>query len=225
MSPAARAARTVNLGVKRVAIDTLKGHPENFRVGDVDGVRESIRANGFYGVVVARPDGTILVGKHRWQAAIAEGLTELDVMFVKVDARTARRIVMADNAYADRGGYDLELLTALVPKLGTQLEGTGYDADRLATMLGTAVKPEPPKKTRAVRETPTGESDEWMVLAVPVRLSAGANLDIVRMTVTDAVKAALVAHPEVISGRVAARPVRRHERLPGVGAEVVRWST
>jgi site-specific DNA-methyltransferase (adenine-specific) len=59
--------------VTLVAVDDLQAHPANPRRGNVDAIRESIRVNGWHGVIVAQAStGRIVVGTHRWLAAKAD---------------------------------------------------------------------------------------------------------------------------------------------------------
>ncbi len=59
-------------------VERLRCHPANARVGNVDGIAESIRVNGFFGTIVAqRSTGYILAGNHRFRAAVQVGLAEL----------------------------------------------------------------------------------------------------------------------------------------------------
>jgi len=115
-----------NTETRLVPIESLKPHPDNPRVGNVDVITESIRKSGFYGSVIVR-DGTnvILAGTHRWKAAQAAGLTEIPVTFVKTDAKGAKRILLADNRTSDLGVYDDSALAELLGSLG-DLEGTGW---------------------------------------------------------------------------------------------------
>jgi hypothetical protein len=72
----------------------------------------------------------ILVGNHRYRAAIEEGLTELPVIWVDVDDAEARRLLLVDNRTTDLASYDdarLKVLLDLVKESDTGLSGTGYD--------------------------------------------------------------------------------------------------
>lgn len=122
-----------------VPISALRMHPDNPRRGDVDAIAESVRANGFYGTVVAqRSTGHVLVGNHRMLAAQQEGLDTLPVMWLDVDDDRARRILLVDNRANDQAGYDRDVLAALLAGLDAtdaRLVGTGYSAQDLAALL------------------------------------------------------------------------------------------
>ena len=85
-----------------VPVGDLVPHEENPSHGDVDAIAQSIRASGFWGVIVAQLSSRrILVGEHRWRAAQEAGLTEVPVQFVDVDDTRARILLLADNKYAE----------------------------------------------------------------------------------------------------------------------------
>lgn len=133
--------RIANQETEQVRVDRLVPHPRNPRRGDVEAIRASIRAHGFYGTIVAqRSTGRILAGNHRWEAARAEGLGEVPVVWVDVDDDTATRILLADNRTADLADYDNETLTELLSELrdfdgGNGLHGTGYTPDDLDALI------------------------------------------------------------------------------------------
>jgi len=132
-------ASVVNVSHARVGLDLISLHPRNYNKGDVDSVRESVVENGFYGsIVVQQSSGHVLVGNHRYMAAKAEGLTEIDVDYVDVDDDTAIRIMVADNATAARAKPDPERLHELLAEIQAQrgdLRGTGHDASATAKLL------------------------------------------------------------------------------------------
>jgi DNA modification methylase len=143
--------------VELVAVDAVQPHPRNPRKGSLPGIAESIRVNGFYGAIVAqRSTGHILAGNHRYQAAVAEGITEIPVMWLDVDDERATKIMLADNRTSDLGTYDDELLAALLADMEATSEGllgTGYDDAALRALIGGTVGltdpdevPDPPTK-------------------------------------------------------------------------------
>ena len=114
----------------------LHPHPDNPNRGDVAAIGESIDATGFWGAVLVQQSSmTILAGEHRWRAAQAEGrLAKVPCIVIDVDDEAARRILLADNAYAALGVMDEDQLAALLGGLATSadaLAGTGYSLDAL----------------------------------------------------------------------------------------------
>ena len=120
----------INQRHEQVAVEKLTPHPRNPRKGDVEAIRQSIVVNGFYGVLVAqRSTRHILVGNHRYQAAVQAGIERVPVVWVDVDDEAALRILLADNRTNDLATYDDKELGALLEELlGTDLglAGTGY---------------------------------------------------------------------------------------------------
>jgi len=157
-----------NTETRLVPIESLKPHPDNPRVGNVDVIAESIRKNGFYGSVIVR-DGTnvILAGTHRWKAAQAAGMTEIPVTFVKTDAKGAKRILLADNRTSDLGAYDDAALAELLGSLG-DIEGTGWDEDGMDNLLATLAELSHETETDVVRQVKSwaDNAEEYRTKAV-----------------------------------------------------------
>lgn len=167
-------AQIINIGdkIEMVAAGDLSCHPDNPRRGDVDAIRVSIRANGFYGaLVVQRSTGYILAGNHRFMAAQAEGLAKVPVIYVDASDDDAKAILVGDNRLSDLAENDPALLAALLQAIQSReqgLTGTGYSDDDLAELLAAGIDgdeglvgedeaPEPPA-------TPVSKSgDLWLL--------------------------------------------------------------
>jgi DNA modification methylase len=122
---------------KSVPIDSIKEYPGNPRKGNIELIRESLRANGQYrDVVVQRSTGYVLVGNHTRKAAKEEGWSEIRATFIDCDDEQAKRIVLVDNRANDVAGYDLPLLADILRDLPT-LEGTGFNADAVGSVLAS----------------------------------------------------------------------------------------
>lgn len=125
-------------GFQTVPIKSISRHPRNPRKGRVSAIRESLRENEFYSVIlVQKGTNFIVAGNHRWEAARKEGLTEVPVAFVDCDDTLALRILLADNRTSDVAGYDTELLVQLLEEIEREcanLAGTGYEEDDLAKL-------------------------------------------------------------------------------------------
>ena len=147
-SPAPKSrVRMCNERYEVVPIERLTPHPKNPRRGDVGAIGKSIAKNGFYGAVVAQTStGHILAGNHRYEAAKREGATEVPVLWIDVDDKTARRILLADNKTNDEAGYDDMALARVLEECRNDDDflGTGYtDADFEALMNRLSDKFEP----------------------------------------------------------------------------------
>lgn len=153
-------------------VDTLKHHPENPRLGDVEAIAASIEANGWFGtLVVQKSSRRILVGNHSYDAAVELGFLKLPVQLIDCDDDRARRIMLASNRSADLAEYDDEKLDELLASLGT-LEGTLFDIE---------IDPPEPADAPIARDAEVGapkhpiaavfgERHEYVVI-----LTAGAN--------------------------------------------------
>lgn len=124
---------------------------KNPRVGDVDAITGSLRANGQYKpLVVNRGTHTgrsmeVIAGNHTLKAI--RGLAEtypdddrwqsVDCWVIDVDDDRAARIVAADNRTSELGGFDVDLLTDLLEDM-TDLEGTGYTDDDLVELMAAS---------------------------------------------------------------------------------------
>lgn len=139
--------KVVNEGYEEIPVDSLQPHPKNPRKGNVEIIKGSIAANGFYGaVVVQRSTYFILAGNHRYMAAKAAGFETVPAIFVDVDDATAMRILLADNRTSDVAAYDDQALSELLSELraNDDLFGTGYDStdvDALLESIGVEVLP------------------------------------------------------------------------------------
>lgn len=121
-----------------VPVGDLIPHEDNPNRGNVDAIAESIRASGFWGVVVAQLSSRrILVGEHRWRAAQQAGLSEIPVQFVDVDDNRAKAILVADNRLSELAERSPEALAALLQQIAASvgLEGTGYSQADYAELL------------------------------------------------------------------------------------------
>src|SRR5579863_7903781 len=113
-----------------VLIDKLHRHPDNPRRGATDQIARSVARHGFYGAVVAqRSTGAILAGNHRWEAAKSEGLDRIPVVWIDVDDRVAKQILLSDNKISDIAKYADDALATVLLDLRAQnaLDGSGYN--------------------------------------------------------------------------------------------------
>lgn len=124
---------------QEASLDRLRPHPRNPRRGDVAAIRRSIRANGWFGAVIAQKStGHILAGNHRYLAARREGAKTVPVVWLDVDDAAALRILLVDNRTADLAGTEDESLANLLRDLAEDtgsLAGTGYSGQELEALL------------------------------------------------------------------------------------------
>jgi len=128
-----------DLAITWEPIDSIKPHPENPRRGDVEAIRASIRVNGLYAPIYVRvANRKIIAHAHVWEACKAEGLTEVPVVMLDVDAAQARRIMLADNGTSDAATDDDEALLAALRKVSHTpqgLFGAGYTDDAMSVLV------------------------------------------------------------------------------------------
>lgn len=133
----------------------------NARIGDVDAIAGSLKANGQYkpitvniGTHTGRPN-EVLAGNHTLKAFrnLAEQdpfdnqWSEIAVHWVDVDEDMATRIVLVDNRSFDSGEFDADALVNLLNEVGTT--GTGYtdaDLDDLEAALDRPISSPPEKE-------------------------------------------------------------------------------
>ena len=132
-----------------VPVDALTPHNRNVNQGDLGAVIESIRANRFYGAVMAQKGtGVIIAGKHRWLGAKECGLAAVPTIWADVTDEEAIRLMLADNRICRLGLDDDSALAQLLQEIQAEsgtLSGTGYDLDALDELLadlGIANRPD-----------------------------------------------------------------------------------
>lgn len=125
-----------------VPVSKLKEHPDNPRIGDVEAIKESIQANGFFApLVVRKATDHVLAGNHRLKAARALGMKKVPVAYVDVDAKAAKKILLADNRSADLAGYDDDALRKLLGPImdADDLLGTLWAESDVKALLAVSV--------------------------------------------------------------------------------------
>lgn len=149
-----------------VSIDTLEYYPGNPRRGDIPAIRDSITNIGWFGCLYCQKSTRyILAGNQSCLSALDEGATELPVLWIHCDDKTAKKIVLAANRLADRGSYDLDDLAAMLSDINENdiLSGTGYDSDDLDELLSSldAQEREQTRNKGKVSVLFSSESEEW----------------------------------------------------------------
>ena len=140
-------------------------HPKR----QIDQIRASIEAFGFTNPILADPEGHIIAGHGRLQAARAMGLAEVPVITLsglsEIQKRTLR---IADNKIALNAGWDLEILQLELGELGSidvdiDLTLTGFSTGEIDVILTSAADPDD-EVIPAVPATPrTKLGDIWIL--------------------------------------------------------------
>lgn len=125
----------------------------NARIGDVDAIAGSLKANGQFKPIVVnigthtgRPN-EVLAGNHTLKAfrdlaeqnPFDERWTHISAHWVDVDDDMATRIVLVDNRTFDQGEFDADTLVSLLNMVGTT--GTAYSDADLDALEATLDKP------------------------------------------------------------------------------------
>lgn len=139
-----------------VPIENLRTLKGNARRGDVDAVARSLDVFGQRKPIVARVGtGEVIAGNHTFMAARQLGWDTIAVVWVEDDDTTAKAFALADNRTAELGGYDDELLAAMISEVMEAdedlLAAASYTADDLAALLADTAPEDPP--------SPSGDSE------------------------------------------------------------------
>jgi DNA modification methylase len=140
-------------------------HPKR----QIDQIRASIAAFGFTNPILADPEGHVIAGHGRLQAARGMGLAEVPVITLSGLSDTQKRALrIADNKIALNAGWDMEILQLELSELGSldidiDLTLTGFSTGEIDVILTPIADPDdeviPP-----VRATPrTKPGDIWIL--------------------------------------------------------------
>src|SRR4029077_15573351 len=134
MNKASFIAAQSRLAVTYRAISDLIPDPRNARTHpkrQIEQLKKSIEAFGFTNPVLADPEGHIIAGHGRLQAARAMGLSEIPTIILSGLSETQKRALrIADNKIALNAGWDLEILQQELGELAS------LDVDIDATLTG-----------------------------------------------------------------------------------------
>jgi DNA modification methylase len=119
-------------------------HPKR----QIEQLRASIAAFGFTNPVLADPDGRIIAGHGRVQAARAMGLAEIPTIILAGLSETQKRALrIADNKIALNAGWDLEILQKELGELASidvdiDPTLTGFSTGEIDVILSSAADPD-----------------------------------------------------------------------------------
>src|SRR5258708_31518828 len=162
----------LRLAVTYRALTDLIPDPRNARTHpkrQIDQLRASIEAFGFTNPILADPEGRIIAGHGRFQAARAMELTEIPVITLSGLSEAQKRALrIADNKIALNAGWDLEILQLELSELASidveiDLTVTGFSTGEIDVILNSAGDPDdeviPPVPT-----TPRTRPDDIWIL-------------------------------------------------------------
>jgi DNA modification methylase len=140
-------------------------HPKR----QIDQIRASIAAFGFTNPILADPEGDIIAGHGRLQAARGMGLAEVPVITLPgLSDAQKRALRIADNKIALNAGWDLEILQLELSELASldidiDLTLTGFSTGEIDVILASTADPDD-EVVPPVRATPrTKPGDIWIL--------------------------------------------------------------
>jgi hypothetical protein len=139
-------------------IDRIRPFERNARKhpkSQIEQLRASLRKYGQVWPLLVRPDGTLIAGHGRIEAAKAEGFQTVNVIVAKDwSEEQCRAFAILDNKVALNSEWDMDALSAELNDL-FELEGSlddlGFTQDELEDILSPD-EPSPPKQ----RDSPSG---------------------------------------------------------------------
>jgi hypothetical protein len=180
------------LAVTYRALTDLVPDPRNARTHpkrQIDQLRASIEAFGFTNPILADPEGHIIAGHGRLQAARAMGLAELPVITLSGLSETQKRTLrIADNKIALNAGWDLEILKLELGELASidvdiDPTLTGFSTGEIDVVLTSAADPDD-EVIPAVAKTPrTKLGDLWILGDHRVGCGDGRDAEFLRRVV------------------------------------------
>lgn len=157
-----------NLGgtLESVPIGQLNHYSRNPRKGDVQAIKESLKAHGLYKPLLVNSGAqtgeqwAVLAGNHTLAAmrelneeakkqGCPEPYSSVPVYIIDVDAEEAARIVLVDNRISDQATYNDEQLLNLLEWL-PELDGTGYSLPDLDSLRSLIDELEPEEQSEEV---------------------------------------------------------------------------
>src|SRR6202158_996124 len=172
MNKAASLPVPSRLAITYRAVADLIPDPRNPRTHPkrrVDQLKASIEACGFTNPILADPEGNIIAGHGRLQAARAMGLTEVPIIPLSGLSEIQKRALrIADNKIALNAGWDLEILQLELSELASldvdiDPTLTGFSTGEIDVILTSAGDPDdeviPPVPT-----TPRTKPDDIWIL-------------------------------------------------------------
>lgn len=147
-----------------IGMDSVRCHPDNPNMGDVESIIDSLQVNGqFRPIVVQKSTGYIIKGNHTYQAMRRLGWAECQAVLVDCDDTKAKRILLSDNAASDKAYTDMSAVMDIMATL-PDTRGTGYGPEdlRMPDMGLDAVPPllEPDDEPEVDRSPPAEKLPE-----------------------------------------------------------------
>lgn len=126
-----------------VDIDRVRGwdkNPKRHPEAQIKDLVKSIRRFGWGAPLLARPNGELIAGHGRLEAAKQLGLTKVPVRWMNLDPTEAHLLALADNKLTEIGEWDNVLVREILEaaKLeGADIDGLGWNDEELSALLSS----------------------------------------------------------------------------------------
>ena len=160
------------LAVTYRALGDLIPDPRNARTHpkrQIEQLKASIEAFGFTNPILADPEGKIIAGHGRFQAARAMGFAEVPTITISGLSETQKRaLLIADNKIALSAGWDLEILQLELSELASidvdiDPTLTGFSTGEIDVILSSAPDPDDEVVPPVPRTPRTKPGDIWIL--------------------------------------------------------------
>jgi DNA modification methylase len=158
------------LAVTYRAIGDLVPDPRNARTHSkrqISQLTASIGEFGFTNPILADPDGHIIAGHGRLQAARAVGFTEVPTIILEGLSEAQKRALrIADNKIALNAGWDLEILQLELKELASldfDIDLTGFSTGEIDVILTAPVDPDDDVTPPVPAKPRTKPGDIWVL--------------------------------------------------------------
>ncbi len=185
------------LSVTYRAVGGLVPDPRNARTHSkrqIEQLKASIEAFGFTNPILADPEGHIIAGHGRLQAARAMGFTEVPTIILSGLSETQKRALrIADNKIALNAGWDLEILQQEMGELASidvdiDPTLTGFSTGEIDVILSSAADPDD-EVIPALPATPrTKPGDIWILGEHRVGCGDGRDAGFLQRVIGDGVR-------------------------------------
>lgn len=163
--------------IQYISLRRLRPRSRNVRTHSKKQISQIARSIARFGWVVpllVDPDGIIIAGHGRFEAAKTLGLQQVPALVVNgLSEPEIRALAIADNKIAAGSGWDraalaaeLEQLSDLLPECGLDLEITGFEPAEIDALMGDLIDPEadPADEAPTVEQQPiSSKGDLWQL--------------------------------------------------------------
>ena len=187
-------AASSQLSVTYRPVGDLIPDPRNARTHpkrQIDQLKASIEAFGFTNPILADPEGRIIAGHGRLQAARAMGIAEVPTITLSGLSETQKRALrIADNKIALNAGWDLEILQQELGELASidvdiDPTLTGFSTGEIDVILSSAGDPDDEVIPPAPATPRTRPGDIWILGEHRVGCGDGRDVEFLQRVIGD----------------------------------------